>query len=139
VSPRYLLDTNVLSELMRPRRSTAVVRRATEVHDRLVTAAPVVHELQYGIARLPEGARKNELEEAAQTVCSELPVLAYDEDAARWHARERARLDRSAGTRPFADGQVAAIAAVNGCVLVTRNAKDFEGYAGLVVEDWFGG
>ena len=139
MSTRYLLDTNVLSELMRPRPSPAVVRHASEVEDRLVTAAPVVHELQYGIARLPDGARKRELDEAARTVGAELRVLPYDESAASWHAGERARLERIHGTRPLLDGQIAAIAAVNGCALVTRNVKDFEGYAGLVVEDWFGG
>src|SRR5436190_936997 len=65
------------------------------------------------------------------------PVLPYSGAAAAWHARERARLEAEGFPRPFADGQVAAIAATEDLVLVTRNVEDFAGYRRLRVESWW--
>lgn len=66
-----------------------------------------------------------------------IPILPYDEAAARWHGQEQARLARLGRTPAFIDGQIAAIAKVNGLVLVTRNLKDFENFTELSVENWF--
>lgn len=52
------------------------------------------------------------------------------------HARERARLDKIGAKPPFIDSQIAAIANLNGLVLVTANRKDFERFTGLELEDW---
>ena len=65
-----------------------------------------------------------------------LPIIGYDADAARWHAEERARLERAGRQVGFADGQIAAIAAVNGLTLVTANARDFKVFRGLRTVDW---
>lgn len=65
-----------------------------------------------------------------------LPILPYDAAAAEWHADERVRLEKAGTPRPFIDGQVAAIARVNGLVLVTANVKDFRFFDALTVEDW---
>lgn len=65
-----------------------------------------------------------------------MQVLAYDERAAQWHARERARLTAIGKPPPFADGQIAAIATTNGLTLVTLNKSDFSLFADLAVEDW---
>jgi tRNA(fMet)-specific endonuclease VapC len=54
-----------------------------------------------------------------------------------WLAWERARLAAAGRVMPRIDGAIAGVAAVNGLVLVTRNLKDFEGYRGLVSENWF--
>lgn len=67
-----------------------------------------------------------------------LLVLPYDGEAARWHARERARLERLGLTPAFVDGQIAAVAAVRGLVLVTRNVRQFEAFTDLRIENWFG-
>ena len=65
-----------------------------------------------------------------------MTILPYDEQAAEWHAKERARL-ASLGQMPaFVDGQIAAIAKVNGLILVTRNTSDFNKYSGLKLENW---
>lgn len=64
------------------------------------------------------------------------PVLDYNREAADWHAFERARLSAEGRTRPFVDGQIAAIAYVNDLVLITSNAADFEGFEGLRVRNW---
>ena len=64
------------------------------------------------------------------------PVLAYDESAAHWHGHERARLDGLGRPAPYVDGQIAAVACVNGLTLVTNNVKDFAPFKDIVVENW---
>jgi tRNA(fMet)-specific endonuclease VapC len=64
------------------------------------------------------------------------PILPYEESAAAWHARERARLERAGRSMPYVDGQIAAIACLAGLTLVTRDTKHFEPFRGLEVIDW---
>jgi tRNA(fMet)-specific endonuclease VapC len=66
------------------------------------------------------------------------PNLPYDETAATWHGEERARLEALGRPTPFVDGQIAAIARVNGLVLVTTKERDFVRFEGLSVENWSG-
>ncbi len=135
---RYLLDTNILSEPMRPAPDPGVLRRLVETGDAAATGAPAWHESEYGLARLPRGRRKRASVAIVAGLAGVLVVLPYDRAAARWHAHERARLDSKGRSPPFVDGQLAAIAVVNGLVLVTRNVRDFAPFTGLVVESWFG-
>jgi len=65
-----------------------------------------------------------------------MTTLPYDTAAAEWHAAERTRLTAIGLTPPFVDGQIAAIAATRGLILVTNNASDFQHFGGLVVVDW---
>src|SRR4051812_15489551 len=134
---RYLLDTNILSEPMRPAPDSGVLRRLLEVGDAAATGAPAWHELQYGLALLPEGRRRRAIEAMVGQLEGVLVVLPYDAAAARWHGRERARLVGAGHTPPFVDGQLAAIAATQGLILVTRNVRDFAPFAGVEVESWF--
>ncbi len=86
---------------------------------------------------MPDGARKTSLASFLDgLLASGLEILAYDLRAAAWHADERARLQKVGQPRPFVDGQIAAIAAVNDLVLVTRNVSDFALFQGLRVKDW---
>jgi tRNA(fMet)-specific endonuclease VapC len=94
--------------------------------------------MRYGLARMPEGRRKQALIGYLEHVLNQLlTILPYDREAALWHALERARLVAQGRTPPFVDGQIAAIAMVNNLTLVTRNTDDFAGYDGLMVENWF--
>jgi len=136
---RYLLDTNVLSEATKPLPDQTALDRLVREGDRVATAAPVWHEIEFGLLRLPAGKRRRALEEIVQRMTSSVVVLPYDQAAARWHARERARLVRGGKPPSFVDGQIAAIAAIHGLVLVTRNVRDFTSFAGLEVESWFSG
>jgi tRNA(fMet)-specific endonuclease VapC len=139
VALRYLLDTNVLSEPMRPVPDSGVMSRITAARDTIATASPVWHEIEFGRLRLPAGRRRRAIETITEALSTVLVILPYDARAAAWHARERARLSRLGKVSPFVDGQIAAIAAVNDLVLVTRNMRDFAGFAGLEVESWFAG
>lgn len=134
---RYLLDTNVLSEPMRPTPDREVMDRIIAAGDTIATASPVWHEIEFGRLRLPAGKRRRAIETIMDAISSVLVILPYDASAAAWHARERARLTRLARPPPFVDGQIAAITAVNDLVLVTRNVRDFSGFAGIAVESWF--
>jgi len=137
VALRYLLDTNVLSEPMRPIPDPEVMNRITAAGDAIATASPVWHELKLGHLRLPAGKRRRAIETIIHAISTTLVILPYDANAAAWHARERARLTRRGKPPPFVDGQIAAVTAVNGLVLVTRNVRDFSGFTGLRVESWF--
>jgi len=103
----------------------------------IVTAAPVWHELQYGCKRLPP-SRKREVIEVflLDVVKKNIFILPYDDRAAEWHAKERARLSLKGKPPPFVDGQIAAIAKINDLVLVTRNVEDFKLFSGLKSENW---
>ncbi len=134
---RYLLDTTVLSEPLRARPDRRVLARLFGVADECATAAPVLHELRYGSAILAASKRRDAIEAYIDDVVLAIyPVLPYDAAAAAWHARERARLERRGRRRPFVDGLIAAVAAAHGLVLVTDNARDFDGYQDLTVATW---
>lgn len=105
--------------------------------DEIVTASPVWHELQYGCLRLPVSRKRYIIESYIEDVIwQNMVILPYDERAARWHAEERARMALQGQMPPYVDGQIAAIAKVNGLVLVTRNTADFEIFSDLYVQNW---
>ncbi|MEM1095414.1 MAG: type II toxin-antitoxin system VapC family toxin [Bacteroidota bacterium] len=135
---RYLFDTNILSELVRPAPNTQVQARYSAHHHEGAIAATVWHELLYGIQRLAPGRRRDQLARyMTDVIQASLPVLAYDAAAAQWHARERARLEGIGQPRPLQDSTIAAVAASRGLILVTRNTQDFAAFRGLHLENWF--
>ncbi len=137
MSLRFLLDTNVLSEPIKSVPNRRVLD-AIERHDgEVATCAIVWHELQFGVARLSPSRKRRALEVYLEdAIHGALPILPYDQAAATWHAWERARLSKRGRPPSAADGQIAAIARVNGLVLVTANTRDFRRFDGLSIEDW---
>jgi len=67
----------------------------------------------------------------------DLPILPFEQQAGEWLAVERARLMQKGIILGFADSEIAAIAAINNLILVTRNTKDFKHFSGLQLENWF--
>ena len=134
---KYLLDTNVVSEPLRAEPSAAVSGRLTQHGGEIAIPAPVWHELRFGVARLPRSKRRDAVERYIEDVVqASFPVLDYDQNAADWHALERARLAALGKTPPFVDGQIAAIAYVNDLILVTANTRDFMEYQDVEVRSW---
>jgi tRNA(fMet)-specific endonuclease VapC len=132
-----LLDTSIVSSPISKVPSPEVIKRLDAHGHECAIAAPVWHELIYGCHRMPAGKRRDALEAYLQdVVLTSFPVLSYGEAAAAWHGREQARLDSLGKPAPYADGQIAAIAAVNDLVLVTVNVKDFARFKDLKVENW---
>ena len=134
---RYLLDTTIVSLPVSKMPDPVVVARLEASGPECAIAAPVWHELTYGCERLPHGKRRRSLEAYLRDVVrGSFPNLPYDEAAATWHGKERARLEAQGRPAPFVDGQIAAVAHVHGLVLVTINEKDFAAFEGLRVENW---
>lgn len=132
-----LLDTNVVSEAALPAPNPLVVARLEAAEGEAAISAVTAHELRYGLERMTAGRRRDALRRFLRVILERFPVLPYDRRAAAWHATERARLDRLGFVRGHVDGQIAAVAAANDLTLVTRNVRDFDGYRGIRVEDWW--
>ena len=134
---RYLLDTNIISESIKLTPDTALLNKLEKHQHEVVTASPVWHELLFGCRRLPASRKRKVLECFLTDVLrNNMVILPYDERAAGWHASERARLSALGRTPSFVDGQIAAIAKVNGLILVTRNTSDFKEFSGLKLKNW---
>ena len=136
IAPCFLLDTNVLSEPARKDPNARLMKRLRAHQTECVTAAPVWHELVFGVTRLRRSKRKRALERYLEQLLLATDVLPYDLHAATWHAQERARLIERGTPPSFTDGQIAAIAAVNGLTLVTTNVGHFSCFRELAMEDW---
>ena len=126
-----------MSEPIKSRPSQRALE-AFSAHDgELATCSIVWHELCYGVARLSTSKKRRAIEAyLEEAVRRSLPILPYDEEAAAWHARERARLAKRGLPPSATDGQIAAIARVNDLVLVTANPRNFRRFQGLKLEDW---
>ncbi|MBI4671232.1 MAG: type II toxin-antitoxin system VapC family toxin [Chloroflexi bacterium] len=134
---KFLLDTNIVSETLRPKPDEKILARLEQHQDEIALAAVSWHELWYGAKRLDPSRKRTAIEDyLVQVLAPTVPVLPYDDRAAEWHAAERARLTRSGKPPPFADGQIAAIAQVNDLILVTLNTADYSNFEGLAVADW---
>ena len=135
---RYLLDTNILSEPVKPKADIHVIQRLEKHAGMYVTASTVWHELLYGAERMPNSKRKDHLSSYLDSLeVSGLNVLAYDKEAAAWLAGQRVLLSQRGIATSMTDGEIAAVAYTNNLVLVTRNVKDFSMFEGLRIENWF--
>jgi len=135
-----ILDTNVISELMRPVSDEAVIAWVGgQSGASLFTTTVTEAELRYGLALLPAGARRRQLLEAIERMIEDdfgARVLPFDRLAARAYGgivAERRRLGR-----PIAqfDAQIAAIAQSRDAGVLTRNTRDFDDCGIEVVNPW---
>lgn len=134
---KFLLDTNIVSAPILKEPNPKVIRRIEQHSHESAIAAPVWHELIYGVRRLPRGKRRTAITEYVEDIVGvSFQILPYEASAAAWHGNERSRLEKLGKPAPFVDGQVAAIAHTNDLILVTQNAKDFKKFAALEVRDW---
>ena len=137
-----VIDTNIVSELMRAEPSAEVLAWMDDRPPReLFVTAVTEAEVRTGIALLPEGRRRRGLAEACERSFGSLfagRVLPFDSDAARAYA-EIVAARRVLG-RPVsqADGQIAAIARSRGMAVATRNIRDFEDMGIDVFDPWDG-
>ena len=141
MSKGFVLDTNVLSELMRVRPAAVVLDWFTQntgsaMHISAVTQA----EILTGIALLPEGKRRTALATAADLMFEQDfadHCLAFDAVAARNYALIVSERTRHGHPITIEDAQIAATAMTNALVVATRNAADFKNIAGLeIINPW---
>jgi toxin FitB len=134
-----ILDTNVVSELMRPEPAPPV---ASWVRDRdrreLRTTTITLAEVRYGIARLPDGRRKQVLLAAADDIFTafEDQVLPVDTAAAENYAIIASSRERAGKPIASFDALIAAVCRSRGAALATRNVADFEGTGIEIIDPW---
>jgi toxin FitB len=135
-----LLDTNVISELMRAQPDEAASAwLARQVRLEIYTTSITKAEILYGVAVLPEGRRKMSLSSDAQRMFAEDfagRVLPFDDDAAVHFAEIAAARRRAGMSFDVPDMQIAAIAAANSAAVATRNVSDFDGCGLALVDPW---
>nr|WP_313409194.1 type II toxin-antitoxin system VapC family toxin [Pseudomonas sp.] len=135
-----LLDTNVLSELMRAKPAPQVLEwvDAQPVGDLVITSITVA-EILYGIARMPDGKRKQGLLDAASVMFDEDfagNILPFDADAAVHYAEIAAETEAKGRVVDMADAQIAAIGRLHDAVIATRNIRHFETLGVALVDPW---
>lgn len=135
-----VLDTNVLSELMRPVPEPCVVDwlDAQEVSAVAITSVTVA-EILYGIQRLPKGKRQRALALSAAAMFEEDfadRILSFDADAAVHYAERVAASEARGKGVHMADAQIAAISLRHQAMLATRNIKDFIPLGVTLVNPW---
>ncbi len=133
-----LLDTNVLSELTRPRPAPQVVRWLERNEPRLALPTITLAELRYGIARLPAGRRRASLLRFWRMTRDRFRgrIFSFDERAAEVYGDVAAEAARKGVRLNVADGQIAAIALVHRIPVATRDTSDFEASGVSLVNPW---
>ncbi|MFV9684502.1 type II toxin-antitoxin system VapC family toxin [Pseudomonas sp. NY15367] len=135
-----LLDTNVLSELMRAKPAPQVLEwvDAQPAGDLVITSITVA-EILYGIARMPDGKRKQGLLDVASAMFDEDfagNILPFDADSAVHYAEIAAETEAKGRVVDMADAQIAAIARLHDAVIATRNIRHFETLGVALVDPW---
>jgi predicted nucleic acid-binding protein len=130
---RYLLDTNILSNFTKPAPSESLVAwMADQSDDDLFIASLTLAELRRGVLEKPAGRRRDQLDawfsgpQGPQALFAGR-ILAFDERAGLAWAELMAEGRAAGRPRSGLDTIIAAIAAANGCVVVTDNERDFAG------------
>jgi hypothetical protein len=135
-----VLDTNVISEPLKPRADPRVIRWLdSQAPETLYLTATALSELMFGIALLPAGKRRRGMEVAMQSLLTKLfqsRFLSFDREAAIAFALLGSRAAARGYSISVADCQIAAIAAVHGFAVATRDTATFLAVGVPVVNPW---
>jgi tRNA(fMet)-specific endonuclease VapC len=131
---RYLLDTNIVSDLIRNPQGKAARRIARAGEDAICTSIIVAAELRYGCAK----ANSARLTKAVEDLLGEIEVLSFEAPADADYGGIRAALEAAGTPIGSNDMLIAAHARVLGAVVVTANEAEFKRVRGLKVENWVG-
>lgn len=130
---RYLLDTNIISNITKPAPSVALLDwMAKQKDEDLFIASLTLAEIRKGVLEKPAGKRRNELEawfhgpEGPQRLFAGR-ILPFDENAGLIWARLMSEARTRGRPRSALDTIIAAVAEANDCIVVTNNERDFEG------------
>ena len=133
----FLLDTNVVSEVLRSTPHTRVVTFLAE-HDDLWLSSIVIHELEYGLQRMAQGQRRSNLQDSLLGIIAEYEdrILPLERVGAEWAARFRAQAHSFGRTLDLGDALIAGTAKTHDLAIATRNVRDFDGLEVDVVNPW---
>ncbi len=139
--PHYLLDTNIVSEIIKPEPDLNVIKKIAEHNSDCAICSPVWQELLFGLYRMPESINKKYLGKfIKEDVHENFKIKNFTEKAADIQAQLRIKLEQLGKPTQKEDSMIAAIALANHMVLVTRNTKDFaaiQQVSTLEIENWF--
>jgi tRNA(fMet)-specific endonuclease VapC len=130
----YLLDTNILSHLVRQPQGPVAARIAEVGEDNVLTSIIVACELRYGAAR--RGSRR--LTRQVETVLGAIAILPFEAGVDRHYAAIRTTLERKGTPIGAHDMLIAAHARALEAVCVTDNVAEFKRVPALKVENWLG-
>jgi toxin FitB len=134
-----VLDTNVVSELMRPEPAPSVAAwvRGRDRRELCMTSITLA-EIRYGIARLPDGRRKQVLLDTADDIFRTFAeqILPVDAAAADQYAIIASTRERAGKPIPGFDALIAAVCRSLGAALATRNQPDFDGTGIEIIDPW---
>ena len=129
---RYMLDTNVISDMVRNPEGAAAGRATAVPTDELCTSAIVVSELRYGLRK--KGAVS--LARRVEAVLEEITILPYDPPVSFAYAQTRDALERKGQPIGYTDLFIAAHAVSLDLTLITANVREFSRVEGLRGENW---
>jgi tRNA(fMet)-specific endonuclease VapC len=129
---RYLLDTNVISDLIKNPKGKAAKRIAKVGEDKICTSIIVASELRYGCVK--KGSKR--LLKAVEDLLGEIEVLPFDIPADREYGVIRSRLENAGTPIGANDLLIAAHASAINATIVTANVDEFKRVQGIKVEDW---
>lgn len=136
----FLLDTNIVSETVRPKPERRVLAWIEERSPaELFLASMTIGELMRGARRIKDEPRRTTYERWIENDLSEQfegRILPFDDKAARTWGRLMGDGDRKGLTPAAADAQIAAIAINHGLILVTRNVRDFQNFDLEIINPW---
>ena len=140
MQPIYLLDTNVLSEITKPKPNRNVVKKVIENKHISTIASVTFEEMLYGVKRLPASKKQSDLLSFnINFIQANYEIIPFDVHASWILSDIRQRLESKGKPAPLSDSMIAATAIANNLILVTRNVKDFESIrevSSLMIEDW---
>jgi predicted nucleic acid-binding protein len=134
-----LLDTNVVSEAMKPEPHPAVRHWLDEqAAETLFLSSVTIAELMFGIGALPKGKRRNNLTAALEGVLElfDARILSFDIHAARRYAGLAVKARAAGKGFPTPDGYIAAIAAAHGFAIASRDTSAFTAAGLTVIDPW---
>lgn len=135
-----LVDTNVISEPLRREPSAAVIEWLDAQNvETLFLAAISLAEMRFGVAALPEGRRRDWLQQSIEQRVVPLfrgRILPFDDAASDAYASLRAKVRATGHAMASADGFIAATAAANGLIVATRDVAPFEAAGLRVIDPW---
>ena len=123
----FLVDTNVFSELAKPKPGPQVAAWLRENEPNLYVSTITIGELRRGVERLPDGVRKSKLRHWLISICECMKgrVLGFNTSTAHGWGQMKAQWDSAGVVVPTLDSQIAAIAKKHGLTVVTRNTSDY--------------
>jgi len=135
-----IVDTNVLSEVMKPIPFGKVLRwMAARPASALYTTTITLGEVLYGLELIPPGKRRAALQQAIETIFEDKfsgRILTFDRDAARAFADVSAKCRKLGRPIGELDAQIAGIARSRGAAIATRNVRDFEDCGVELIDPW---